>query len=191
MKIIRKTKKEWLDNRGRFLPLEQLKEVSQTWDEKTWNRFLDDTDGSVEGLQLISAKRLSYKTAYMTQTIFDLWAEGSSPENIQQIVQLGLMKLTSRQRQVVEAIYFGGLSIAGAASKLGITKSTAFAHLQKALMNLKRYFRVRPNDLTEVRVTENFNGDAPYGIDPEIYEVYLSEVNRFGQNACNFDREVL
>lgn len=113
MKTIRKTKKEWLDSRGRLLPIEQLKEVSQSWDEKTWNRFLDSTDGSVEGLQLISAKRLSYKTDYMTQTIFDLWAEGTSPESIQQIVQLGLMKLTSRQRQVAEAIYFEGLSIEG------------------------------------------------------------------------------
>ena len=77
MKTIRKTKKAWLDTRGRMLPTEQLKEVSKSWDEKAWEQFLDSTDGSVEGLQLLSSKRLSCKTDYMTQSIFDLWAEKS------------------------------------------------------------------------------------------------------------------
>lgn len=54
MKTIRKTKKEWLDNRGRLLPMEQLKEVSQSWDEKTWNRFLDSTDGSIQNKNSVS-----------------------------------------------------------------------------------------------------------------------------------------
>lgn len=191
MKTIRRTKKAWLDTRGRMLPTEQLKEVSKSWDEKTWEQFLDSTDGSVEGLQLLSSKRLSCKTDYMTQSIFDLWAEKSDSEEIQQIIQIALEKLTSRQRQVIEATYFDGLSIEGAAAQIGITKSTAFVHLQKALLNLKHHIIVRPNDLTEMRAKENFSVDAPFEIDPEIYEVYLSEANRYGLNKCNFDQEAL
>ena len=75
----------------------------------------------------------------MTQSIFDLWAEKSDSKEVQQIIQIALVKLTSRQRQVVEATYFDGLSIEGAAAQLGITKSTAFVHLQKALLNLKNH----------------------------------------------------
>lgn len=191
MKTIRKTKKAWLDTRGRMLPTEQLKEVSKSWDEKAWEQFLDSTDGSVEGLQLLSSKRLSCKTDYMTQSIFDLWAEKSDSKEVQQIIQIALAKLTSRQRQVVEATYFDGLSIEGVAAQLGITKSTAFVHLQKALLNLKHHIIVRPNDLTEMRAKENFSVDAPLEIESEIYEVYLSEVNRYGVNKSNFDQEVL
>ncbi len=191
MKTIRRTKKEWLDNRGRILPTEQLKEVSKLWDEKTWEYFLDSIDGSIEGLQLLSAKRLSYKTDYMTHTIFDLWVEKNESEKIQQIVQHGLMKLTSRQRQVVKSVYFEGLSIEGAAAQLGITKSTTFVHLQKALLNLKQHISVRPNDLTVVRSKETFSVDNPFGVDSEIYDVYVAEVNRYSFNKCDFDREAL
>ena len=44
MKTIRRTKKEWLDNRGRILPTEQLKEVSKLWDEKTWEEYKANTE---------------------------------------------------------------------------------------------------------------------------------------------------
>ena len=110
MKTNRKTKKEWLDNRGRVLPTEQLKEISKSWDQKTWEQFLDSTDGSIEGLQLMSARRLAYKTEYMTNTVFDLWAEKNESEKIKDIVRQGLSGLTERQKQIIEAVYFDGLS---------------------------------------------------------------------------------
>lgn len=191
MKAQRKTKKEWLDSRGRMLPIEQLRESSKSWDQKKWEQFLDSTDGSIEGLQLMSGRKLTYKTEYMTSTIFDLWAEKNGSEKIKEIIRHGLASLTERQKQIVKAVYYEGLSIEGAAAKFGLSKSTAFVHLQKALLNLKQHITVRPNDLTEVRGQEDFSGDTPEGIDPEIYEVYLSETQRYGLNSSDFDCEGL
>lgn len=191
MKTNRKAKKEWLDNRGRMLPTEQLKEISKSWNQKTWEQFLDSTDGSIEGLQLMSARRLAYKTEYMTNTVFDLWAEKNESEKIKEILRQGLSAVTERQRQIIEAVYFDGLSIEGAAARFGLSKSTAFVHLQKALLNLKQLITVRPNDLTEVRGQADFSGNAPEGIDPEVYEVYLAETQRYGFNNSDFDREAL
>ena len=189
MTTVKKSRRPWLDHRGRPLPTETLRELSKSWSEKTWEKYLHSLDGSIEGLQLMSSRKLRAKTEYQVHSIFDLHAEKSDTSSIKNKIFESLSVLTGRQREVIEAIFYGGLSIEETAAKLKLTKSTVFEHQKDALTKLRGALAVRPNDLTKMRGEENDEVNNPAGIDPEIYEVFLADSQRHGWNSKDFDKE--
>lgn len=188
MKTNNNLQKPWLDQRGRPLPAEQLLDISKNWDVRTWNRYLQSIDGSIEGVQLVSGRKLRTKCDYLTQSIFDQRAEKNEPDSVQNKIRSTLAILSERQRQVIDSIYFEGLSIEKTAAKLNLSKPTVFEYKKSALAKLKGANAVSPNDLTNMRGEEELKIHAPYGIDPEVYEVFLSECNRLGASRRGLKR---
>lgn len=173
-----KNQKPWLDQRGRSLTIEQLKEISKSWTEKTWSKYLDSLDGSVEGLQLGSSRKLKIKSEYLVKSIFDEYAQVNEPVAIQNKIQAMLSILTERQRKVIELTFFDGLSFEEAAAEMSLSKAVVYRHQLSALKKLRSANLVTGHDLTDMRAKENFKPEPPVGISLEIYEVYLEDMNR-------------
>jgi RNA polymerase sigma factor (sigma-70 family) len=180
--------KPWLDHRGHHRCIDDLIEMSASWNFKDWEKYLKSLEGGREGKSLRS-RTFRKISEHQTKSVFDLYAEKSSPTALQKFIEAALEVLSDKQRDVIRLTFFEGLSLDQAAECLNLGKSTVFEHQKSALKKLRVALTVRANDLASYRRVSDFD-DEPQTREEEIYEVMQQDIGRDGFGRNNFDRDL-
>ena len=114
--------------------------LGRGWDQETWDGFLDEDVGTVE-----SDERLGF-TPYIDMALdesdeeapTDAKTVGFDPETVCGHAMDGL---TAKERGVVEALFWEGLTSTEAAAESGVSPSTVRATKRRALGKLKRILK--------------------------------------------------
>ncbi len=185
MKAKNKINKPWLDHRGRELPTASLQEISKGWDLKTWNSYADSLESPAEGKSLKPRKFRKIQEG-QTKSIFSSPQRALENARILQITQ-ALDQLSSKEKLVIEHIFYQGKSLEEAACAMGISKPTAFERKNIALAKLKGVLSVRPNAVATYEGSSNWNEDSKTPFE-ELLEVMNEDISREEPSRNNFDK---
>ena len=182
-----KTKKPWLDHRGRELPKSKLLEISKEWDLATWTEYAESLETNSPG------KEISYKNGRVCEDkiVTDLFGNLPSAGRISHLrkkIFSAIKKLSLRQRQVIKFIFFNGKTTEETAEILKISKQTVSEYKQSALIRLKKFLSEDPDISSSYVGTSDYSNSMDSSIS-DIHEVMNSEISRFGQSRTNFYRE--
>jgi|GEM_PF-3777949 len=130
-----------------------LLEISRNWTTEQWERYLQKAEGSLKE-DLISEDHYDRIAESSEVSIFDYAQTTASPAIVER-VQIAIEGLTTRQRQVVELIFFKLKSEREAALELGIDRSSIRKHKRKAIKNLRKIILVGAPTLPLVEGQKN------------------------------------
>lgn len=172
----KKSTKPWLDHRGRELPTEQLKEISKCWDNKTWQRYADSLEIQPEG-KILKPGEFRKIQDQQTKNIFSINGESTSAPMLVECVKKAVSRLSKRQREVVDSMFYGGKSIEETALELGLSKPTVYEYKKQALAKLKGVLSVSPNAVAVYEgVSELMTSDR--SPDEDLLEVMNEDICR-------------
>lgn len=179
-------KKPWLDSRGHELSTEQLKEISKSWDLKTWERYANSLDVQAQGKSLKPGEFRKLEEQ-QTQSIFADANQSVVIEGLKQKIERALQALSPRQREVIEAIYYNGQSLGETAQNLSLSKATVFEYKTAALINLKRVLSADPNDLAAYEGVSDLRDELETAQE-ELQEIMNEDIFRNELSRSDFDK---
>lgn len=129
----------WADEHGEPLAKEILIEKSRRWDRVTWEAYLKSLEGSLKESQ---PGHWVIQNSVVTETkcVPDNNFSNISAEAIEQLLSL----LTPRQREIIHAIYWQGLSERQVARNFGISQSTVQDIKQRGITRIKKHSHKLP-----------------------------------------------
>lgn len=136
--VLMKTKidKPWLTVSDVERPLAELKEISKSWDEQTWNAYLNwYQTGNSE--KLIAKNVFDKISEELEKNIFEEFGYQSCPK-LQSFCDQLLSLIPSHQEYILRAIFFDGKKLGEIAFDLGRSKSCISQNKYKALAKLKQ-----------------------------------------------------
>ncbi len=139
----------WMAADGTVLPLDQIRELSKSWDQSTWEAYLSSLEGRPKE-KYFSDGRLRRESKKKNINIFD-FSQNNADEETRQRIQKIISYLTDRQRQVIEMTYWENLSQREIAQKLSIHQSTVLEIKQQALKKLREIVSEYPVSLPIVK----------------------------------------
>jgi len=181
------TKQPWTDTRGRHLHPEKIKEMSKSWDLKTWEQYAESLEQGTQGL-LMTSRLFNRVGNSQTENIFNLYSEKATESKLRKFIEKKLEILTTAQAHAVDLVFFQGLSLEQAAEVLGLGKTTVYDRIQRALIRLRTVMVENTNDLIHMRAEESQMTES-LSREEEIYEVMQQEIRRNGSNYRDFDKE--
>ncbi len=131
--------KPWLDPNGKPYTEEVLKEISQNWDQETWEVYLQAQEYYLRE-KLIEPQRYDELADRQEETIFQRFCLSSDSET-QELVEFLLTNLSPKQRFVIEQVFFEGRTEREIARELGISQPRVHLYKTKALDQIKRLMR--------------------------------------------------
>ena len=126
------TARPWLDAFGEPLPLDELKKVSQHWNSEQWESYLTTIEVGQRECQAIPEE---VETLGLGFSVFEL-SQQSASEDLQILVNRLLETLTSRQREIINKIFFERLSERQVAKSLMISRQGVCDLKRRALRKL-------------------------------------------------------
>lgn len=114
----------------------ELRKECRAWTPEQWESYLETLEAPLREVQVNPWKYDRIKEE-ADHTVFDLAQKHSSPALIAR-VQSALEELTTRQRQVVEMIFFKSKSTWEVAEALGLSQSSVTYYKRKSLKKLRR-----------------------------------------------------
>lgn len=133
-------RKPWEDENGNLLLDDELKIVSRSWSEKTWDDYLKTIETPQREVMLPNLDRVLLKRDAQ-QVVSEYAAKEASEESSLYLsplaVRKALLELTCRQREIIDLIYFEDMNIEAAARKLRISRQAASSALSRSLERLK------------------------------------------------------
>lgn len=129
----------WLNTAGGLLSDSKLKEVSKSWSQDDWNKFLDETVdvGCDYQSELLQAEEYAQKIENMTETIWEATDSHSLQQISKHLRELCRDHLTPRQQQIIRLYYWDGISERTIAEVLDIGRSTVALQKRRSLNKLK------------------------------------------------------
>ncbi len=127
-----KLNKPWLNSRGYLFTDDELKSISKFWNQKTWEDYLDfiETPRTESILEEEHYTGLAEKLKY---TI-----EQEEDRDLQSELSLALINLTEKQREILEFIFWDGLTTRDIGFKLSISSAAVQKIKDRALISLKK-----------------------------------------------------
>ncbi len=134
-----RSKWPWLDHNGVPFNDDQLKILSQYWNQKTWSSYLEWVESPMRESQINhfvfdSMAEQMEESAFVTAAIRD-----ADKELKAEIAGL-LHQLTTKQRTVLQMIYWHGISEREIASKLGVSRLSVQAIKKRAFLKISTLY---------------------------------------------------
>lgn len=148
-------RKPWLDEKGKPLSDDVLREQSKMWSMRTWEKYLQSiespqTEILVDDFDKVAndyASEVAKKALWDEQADDDLQEnqpqDGTPPKITQeekQAIEAISKNLPSMQQAVIQLLFWDGLSEREACEKLGISRITLRTHRDRAICELRRGF---------------------------------------------------
>lgn len=182
----KKTEKPWLDNRGRELPTEQLREISKSWNLQTWRRYGDSLEVQPEGKSLRPGEYRKLEEQ-QTKNIFSMNDERSASSTLSRRMTMALNCLSPRQRQVIEQIFYFGKSTEETARELALSKTTVHEHKKHAISKLKRVLSVSPNAVAAYEGVSDLESESQTPFE-DLLDVMNEDISRTDSSRYDFDK---
>ena len=134
--------KPWTDQRGLPLNDEALKSVSRTWDEQTWEAYLNTIEGKSSG-QLFGPGVYQDLCEENIRSIFADTANENNDEiksSVEKVLEV-LSEHSGKQASVIREIFWNGKSQHEIADLLRIQQSSVFDLKQRAVKNFKKIMK--------------------------------------------------
>lgn len=134
-----KQRKPWLDEEGQLLIGKELYDAKKSWKACDWEGYLKDSvekplreipvGGPEEVAQLSDRVKAGYSDLF----------EADEHTYLSKKIEQAMKKLTEREREVLFALFWEGLSQRKLAENLEIARPTVTVYQQRALGKLARY----------------------------------------------------
>ena len=134
-----KQRKPWLDDEGQLLTGKALHDAKKNWKACDWEGYLKDSvekplreipvGGPEEVAQLSDRVKSGYSDLFETDEHTYLGKK----------IEQGMKKLTEREREILFALFWEGVSQRKLAENLEIARPTVAVYQQRALGKLARY----------------------------------------------------
>lgn len=183
----RKSAQLWLDHRGRELSTEQLKEISKSWDLQTWKRYGDSLEVQPEGKSLKPGEFRKLEER-QTQSLFSINGEAAASAALTHRMNNALLSLSTRQRQVIEKIFYSGKSIEETARELKLSKATVHTHKKSAIAKLKGVLIVRSDAVAAYEGVSDLESEPQTPFE-ELLDVMNEDISRTDPSIHDFDKE--
>lgn len=142
-------KSPWIGPDGNSLSLDEIREISKSWDQSTWTRYLDSLELPAKE-KYLPEPRLRRESQKNNINIFDFSQVNSDQETRERVQDL-LKSLTLRQRQVIEMSFWMNMSQRQIARSLSISQPAVLETRQQALKKLRDLLAENPITLPLVR----------------------------------------
>lgn len=134
----KRTNRPWEDSNGELKSDDELKEISQNWDNQTWESYLNTIESHQNELLFEEPGGIeNVSSEDCAETIFECLREFDRDPYLVKSIRLHLRKLGKRERQVLELYFWESMNITQIARKLGITRATVRVHKERALSKIK------------------------------------------------------
>ena len=133
-----KLNRPWLTASDVERPLDELKKIAQTWDEQTWNEYLDWFEVGRKD-QLVSSTLYHIQGESIEKNIFEEFGYQSCPE-LRSFCDRLILSLPEIQQQILLAIYFEGKTQREIAFDIGRSAGCIAQNKTKAITTLKRVY---------------------------------------------------
>lgn len=131
-----KKPKPWLSSTGVEIPTAELKEISKSWDQATWEDYLDWYESSRRDA-LVAPGVYQKRTEEMTESIFQQFNQNTDPKN-RALCERLLGSIPEHEAEVIRLIFFHGRTVRQIAAETTHSKSGVHYLKNKALARLRR-----------------------------------------------------
>jgi RNA polymerase sigma factor (sigma-70 family) len=128
----------WLQINGKHTPEDHLKILTSSWDTNTWEHYLkwfEDQNGQ-RAESILPLRQYDGACETQRESIF-VYGQSSADDELKQTISKYLMKLTERQRRVIELIFWEGRSERFVAKTLSISQPSVQRLRKRALNKIK------------------------------------------------------
>jgi DNA-directed RNA polymerase specialized sigma subunit len=132
----KKLNRPWLTASDVELPTSELKEVSKSWNEQTWNDYLNWFQSGCSE-KLVSKKVYDVISEELEKNVFENFGYKTCPK-LQSFCDRLLSILPVNQQYILRAIFFDGKSQVVVAHEINKTRACVSQNKLKALRTLKR-----------------------------------------------------
>jgi predicted transcriptional regulator len=165
--------KPWLDKNGKIFSDCELKQISKSWDEDTWNQYLTATVD--KDISRYETSKKNYPD--LVEESEGVWcASGRLPIEVQRRLEIIIRKLPKVQRAVIRGLYYHNFTQSEVAKNLGISQPTVNEAKKSSLNKIKNFLEVDPitasyliGGLQKMNLESSNRGQ-------EIFEVYLKDL---------------
>lgn len=126
----------WLTSTRVELPMDELRDLSRSWDAQVWESYLTWYE-SGRRESLLPPKFYDFKCNVMTETVFDQFNQDVSHKNWTLCERL-LSSLPANEAKALRLRYFSGRTDREIAALQNIPKSTVYNIHKRAISRLKR-----------------------------------------------------
>ena len=143
----------WLNAKGHGLSDKELKEVSQHWDQETWNKYLDSLDHGLSEQQLnpYDYDDIAEKMEFSCWEFSQSDADDQSKHLIKKICK----KLSPQQKKIIEMTFWHGRSERFIAKELKISRNTIKTFKKRALLQIKALLEKQVSPVSPLMRGEN------------------------------------
>lgn len=131
--------KPWLNSKGHPLEEHEIKEVSKSWDQRTWERYLDSLNGTLSDQQL-KPYEYDYLSENMSSTCWDL-SQSNADDETKDFVAGLLKTLTPLQQKIIQMNFWEGRSEHSIAQELRVSRTTVQTIKKRIFRKLARRLR--------------------------------------------------
>ncbi len=133
----------WLDERGFPLSDEQLRSVSRSWDEATWNKYLEWHE-TPRAESLLRPQEYDEACEKLEESVF-VDAQSSADDELKTRIGMLLSSLTDQQRRVLEPIFWQGWSERRVAQELKLNHKSVHRLKERALNKISKLLKGGPS----------------------------------------------
>jgi RNA polymerase sigma factor (sigma-70 family) len=132
--------KPWLNEKGHAVSDHDLKELSKSWDQETWEKYLNSLDGTLSDQQL-KPYEYDYLAENAELTCWDL-SQSSADDQAKDFVADLLKLLTPQQQRIIQMNFWEGRSERYIAEELRVSRNTVKTLKKRVLRKLARHLKV-------------------------------------------------
>lgn len=134
-----KQRKPWLDDEGQLLTGKGLHDAKKSWKACDWEGYLKDSvERPLREIPVGGPEEVAQLSDRVKSGYHDLF-ESDEHTFLSRKIEQGMKKLTEREREILFALFWEGLSQRKLADSLKIARPTVVVHQKRALEKLARY----------------------------------------------------
>jgi DNA-binding CsgD family transcriptional regulator len=133
----------WLDVNGKTMPDEYLKMHSQGWSMETWVEYLKSLETPMRET-LISDHAFNQKLDQQSENFFER-AQCLCPTALANKVSQAIERLSGRQSQILQMVFWQNLSEREVANQLGISRPSVQVMKKRAIKRLESILKEKIN----------------------------------------------
>jgi hypothetical protein len=193
-----KLNRPWLTLSDVEIPTDQLKEISKSWDEATWEAYLKWYEGSFREV-LVKPEHYEILGERVSQSVFELYGHNNCPQ-LQSLCDRILNLISTEQATILRKIFFEGKTIRQisfelnrsrtfvsenkfkAISRLRVNKTAALADAQHLMRDAKFFDPAQNNSVWETKKLgplKKSRAYKPENFDKELLNHPIEEVRCF------------
>ena len=174
MTTTKSNQQPWLDPNGKVYSDAALKQISKTWDAKTWDKYLSEQSDKYLREESTDQRSYDFKCEKESMHVWNTQTGFPSDHPMAVQIRSKLKRLTKQQQQIIRCMFWQDLSLRETAATLGISATQVLVQKRRSLKRLKQLLEgaVRTFRMSEGTV----NSNPQQTIEEQIYEVYQSDL---------------